>query len=100
MKDYFGRLWRGELPLQTAFWNWAVLGGIVVNFVSSGMFMFLLVSDQVVLALIAGYLFSVPYNIFVAVGAWRSADKYEGDRRLADAAKLVTVVGMLLLSFT
>ncbi|MEX0301653.1 MAG: hypothetical protein AB3N24_04450 [Leisingera sp.] len=100
MKDYLARLWRGELPLQTAFWNWAVLGGIVINFVSSGMFMFLLVSDQVILALIAGYLLSVPYNLFVAVGVWRSADNYEGDRRLADAAKLVTVVGMLLLSFT
>ena len=62
--------------------------------------MFLLVSDQIILALILGYLVSVPYNLFVAVGVWRSADKYEGDRRLADAAKLVTVVGMLVLSFT
>ena len=27
------RLWRGDLPLATAFWSWAVTGGLLVNLI-------------------------------------------------------------------
>ncbi len=93
-------LWRGELPLQTAFWNWAVLGGLIINLVSSAAFLLLMTSDQVIAALIVGYGLSVPYNILVSVGVWRSADRYGGERRWADLAKLATAAGMILLSIT
>ena len=94
------RLWKGEAPLQVAFWNWAVLGGLVVNLVSSGLFLFLVMSDQLVLALIAGYVPSVPYNAIAAVGVWRSAMRYDGERRWAEAAQIATVAGMVILSLT
>lgn len=95
-----GRIWRGDLPLPVLFWNWAVLGGLVVNLASSALFLFLMVSDQIAAGIIAGYLLSLPYNFLVTMGVWRSADSYDGDRRLAELARLVTVVGMLVLSFT
>jgi hypothetical protein len=79
-----GRLWRGELALDNAFWNWAVIGGLAVNLTSS----------------IAGYIFSVPYNIFVSVGVWRSAERYTGERKWAELAQIVTLVGMVLLTVT
>ena len=94
------RLWHGELALDNVFWNWAVFGGLIINVASSALFLFLIMGDRPILALIAGYAFSVPYNIAVLVGVWRSADRYTGERRWADLARTVTVVGMILLSVT
>ena len=94
------RLWRGEIALPDAFWNWAVIGGLAVNLISSAAFLFLIMADRPVAAAVAGYLVSVPYNIVVAVGVWRAADRYDGERRWADLARIVTVAGMVLLSVT
>jgi hypothetical protein len=96
----FRRLWQGDVPLADAFWHWAVLGGIVVNVLTSIAFLALIMNDQLVAAFVAGYAISVPYNIVATVGVWRAAGRYEGDRRLADLARMVTVAGMILLSLT
>ncbi len=97
---HLGRLWRGELDLESAFWTWAVLGGLLVNLSSSGLFLALIMADRPFLALFAGYAFSVPYNVLVVVGVWRSADGFEGDPQLAGLAKGVALVGGVLLSVT
>jgi len=94
------RLWKGELALQAVFWNWAVLGGLLINVASSLLFLTLITADQTTLAFIFGYGFSVPYNVFVSIGVWRSAGRFPGDRRWADMARIATVVGMVLLSVT
>ncbi len=91
-------LWRGELTLQNAFWNWAVFGGLIVNVVSGALFLFLIMADRPIPAFIVGYAFPVPYNVIVLVGVWRSAGRFPGERCLADYARIVTVVGMVLLS--
>ena len=97
---HFYRLWRGELALDKAFWDWAVIGGLIINSGSSALFLFLIMTDRLIFALIVGYAFSVPYNIVVSVGVWRSADRYSGDLRWANLARIVTVSGALLLSVT
>lgn len=94
------RLWRGELPLADAFWNWAVVGGLLVNAASSALFLLLIMNDRPVLAFIAGYALSIPYNLVVAVGVWRSAGRHPGDRRWAELVRIATVAGMILLSVT
>ncbi|MBT6443255.1 MAG: hypothetical protein HOK61_12580 [Alphaproteobacteria bacterium] len=99
MKTVF-RLWRGELALADAFWNWAAVGGLAVNLVSSAAFLFLIMAEQPVVAALAGYVFSVPYNIVVVVGVWRSAARYDGEQKWADLARIVTAAGMILLSVT
>ncbi len=93
-------LWRGELALQNAFWDWAVVGGLIINFASSALFLFLIMAEHPAAAFIFGYVLSVPYNIIVSVGVWRSAERYSGERRWADLARIVTVIGMVLLSVT
>jgi len=77
-----------------------VLGGLVINAASSTLFLFLVMADQPILALVAGYAPSVPYNIVVSVGVWRSAGRYAGERRWAELARIVTIAGMVLLSVT
>ncbi len=94
------RLWHGELVLHNAFWNWAVFGGLIINVASSALFLFLIMADHPISAFIVGYAFSVPYNVVVSVGVWRSAERYAGERRWADLAQIVTVIGMVLLSVT
>ena len=95
-----GRLWRGELALADAFWSWAVLGGLAVNLATTALLLYLITEDRPIAALIGGYVLSVPYNVIVAVGVWRSAERYEGDRRWAESMRIITVVGMAILSFT
>ncbi len=92
------RLWHGELALQNAFWNWAVFGGLTINVVTTALFLFLIIADRPISALIVGYAIPVPYNAIVLVGVWRSAERFAGERRLADYARIVTVIGMVLLS--
>ena len=94
------RLWKGDLPLQQAFWHWAVAGGLVVNLLTSVLFLALIMGDLIVTAFVVGYALSLPYNIVATVGVWRSAERYEGERRWADLARIVTVAGMILLSVT
>ena len=94
------RLWRGELALADAFWSWAVVGGLAINLATSAALLVLIMDDRPIAAFIAGYAPSVPYNIVVSVGVWRSAERYSGERRWADLARVVTIAGMVLLSFT
>lgn len=53
-------LWRGDLNLSDGFWNWAILGGLLVNVTISIAFLMLLSMDQAWAALIFSYGFSVP----------------------------------------
>ena len=96
------RLWRGELPLGAAFWLWGVLGAAVVNLGTSALFLALVSMDLALLAWIAGYACSLPYNLLALVGIWRSAERYEeqqgGSPRLALAARTVSLVGLVVIS--
>ena len=94
------RLWSGQVPLERAFWTYAVAGGLVVNLATSLLFLILVSSDFLLVALVTGYGLSVPYNLVALVGVWRAADRYEGDRALADVLRMVTLVGMLVLTVT
>lgn len=93
-------LWQGDLPLDQAFWNWAVIGGIVVNASTTIAFLALVMHGYTAAAFLVGYTVSIPYNVLVTVGVWRSAARYPGDRRWADLARIVTVAGMVLFSVT
>src|SRR5918994_3066693 len=93
-------LWFGELPLGEAFWTYAVTVGIAVNLATSLLFLVLISWDRPVTALFAGYALSVPYNVIALVWVWRSAARYEGERIHADLARVVSLVGMALLSLT
>ena len=93
-------LWSGDLPLGEAFWTYAVTVGLAVNLTTSMLLLLLLSWDRPIAALFAGYALSVPYNVVALVGVWRSAARYEGERIHADLARIVSLVGMVLLTLT
>jgi hypothetical protein len=69
------RLWVGDIPLNTAFWTYAVVYGIGLNIACTVLGLILyLVTDNAVLAFLT-HMLPLPYMAFAAVGVWRSADR-------------------------
>jgi hypothetical protein len=93
-------LWLGELPLREAFWTYAVAIALVVNLTTTLLLLALLLWEQPWAALFVGYALAVPYNVLALVGVWRSAARYQGPRVHADLARIVTVIGLTILSLT
>lgn len=93
-------LWLGEVPLGEAFWTWAMGVGLMVNIVTSGLFLAMVMHDRPWAALLLGYVLSVPYNVLATVGVWRSAARYEGPAAHADLARIAVATAMLLLTVT
>lgn len=85
-------LWSGHLALDEAFWTWAVTLGLLINIATSILFWILLLRDQPLAALVAGYAVAVPYNVVATVGVWRSAARYAGPPFHADLARFATVI--------
>lgn len=94
------RLWRGELPLDKAFWTYAVAGGLAVNLVTSLAFLGLVVAERPLAALALGYGLSIPYNLLAVVGVWRAAARHDDDPARAALLRSITAIGMLLLTLT
>ena len=93
-------LWLGELPLNEAFWTWAICVGLLVNVATSALFLAMLTADRPWAALLFGYAPSIPYNLLAVVGVWRSAKRYQGPAGYAELARSVTIIVMLLLTLT
>lgn len=93
-------LWRGEFALSDAFWTWAVTVGLLVNVVTSVLFLVLIMQDLAWAALLIGYGVSLPYNAVAVVGVWRAAARYDGPAIHADLARGATVALMAALSMT
>ena len=100
MIGWLRRLWTGALPLEQAFWTYAVIGGIAVNAVTSLGSLILFASDRILVGLLVGYGLSVPYNLLVIIGVWRSAMREGKPSKRADIYRAATLVGMVLLSVT
>ncbi len=88
------------MPLGEAFWIYAVVGGLAVNLITSLLFLILVSVDWLLAALVVGFGLSVPYNLVALVGVWRAADRHEGEPGLAQWARMVTLIGMILLTVT
>jgi hypothetical protein len=93
-------LWSGNLPLGEAFWTYAVSIGLAINLLTTLLFLALLSWDRPIAGLLVGHVFTVPYNLVTLVGVWRSAARYQGQRIHADLARIITLVGMVLLSIS
>ncbi len=94
------RLWAGEVPLDRAFWTYAVVGGLLVNLTTSLAFLGLVSADRLLAAALAGYGLSIPYNVLAVVGVWRSAGRHDGDPARAELLRTVALVWIAFLTLT
>jgi len=81
-------LWRGELPLEVAFWHYAIFYGLIFNIVATATALFLVVLDAPIALAVIVHLLPVPYSIIVMIGVWRSADRFTGRRDMATYARI------------
>ncbi len=91
-------LWAGERPLRHAFWHYAVGYGLLVNLATHLAFLAVLLNDARLALAVVAFALPIPYNVFVAVAVWRSADRYQGSKTWADLARVATVIWMVVLS--
>lgn len=94
------RLWRGEVPLQIAFWRYAVVGGLLVNLATTGTSLALLAADGSAAFAAAIFTLHLPYGLFTAMAVWRSADRYDGPPHWAELARPAVIAWTILMAVT
>lgn len=93
-----GDVLAGRLPLAETFWTWAVGLGLAVNVAATALSLAALAADLPPAAALALHFAPVPCNIALVVAVWRSAARYAGPRRRAEAARMAVVAWAALLT--
>jgi hypothetical protein len=94
------RLWHGEVGLFAAFFGWLILGGILVNGLTTALNLVLVTRDLPIVGLVVGYAISVPYNLLAMIGVWRASEVYDGDPGVAKGMRWLGVVVAAVLCIT
>jgi hypothetical protein len=85
-------LWLGRLPLDVAFWTYAIIYGLVLNVVATAAALALIVLDAPIAIAVVVHLTPLPYSVLATCGVWRSADHYPDRQTIASAAKAAVIV--------
>ena len=85
-------LWLGQLPLEVAFWKYAIVYGLALNVVATGAALVLIVLDAPIAIAIVMHFLPVPYSALASCGVWRSADRYSGRQIISTVAKAIVIV--------
>lgn len=94
------RLWHGDLSLGAAFFGWLVLGGLLVNGMTTALNLVLITRDLPLTGLVVGYAISVPYNLLAMVGVWRASERHDGDPGVARGMRWLGVIIAAVLCVT
>jgi hypothetical protein len=84
-------LWKGQLPLARAFWEYAVFYVALANLCATAASLGALAAGLPGALAIAIFLLPVPYVVVAVVGVWRSADAYSGPQHWATLARIAAV---------
>ncbi|NUS18604.1 MAG: hypothetical protein HOQ25_02260 [Mesorhizobium sp.] len=75
---FFRARWRGEAPLDRLFWRDMLLVGTAISIASSALALVLLGLKLPLWLVLTVHFLPVPYNIFLAIAVWRTAEKTGG----------------------
>ncbi|WP_217578855.1 hypothetical protein [Mesorhizobium sp. GbtcB19] len=75
---FFRARWRGEAPLDRLFWRDMLLVGTAISIASSALALVLLGLKLPLWLVLAVHFLPVPYNIFLTIAVWRTAEKAGG----------------------
>lgn len=85
-------LWRGDIPLGQAFWEYAIAYGTIANIVATATAIATVAAGLPVVLTIFLLLLPLPYILIAVVGVVRSADKYQGPSKWAKRAKIAVIL--------
>jgi len=93
-------LWRGELPLRQAFWEYAVVYGTIISIVATAAAIASVAMSLPDAVAVGLFLIPVPYILIAVVGVMRSANGYDGPQIWASLARVAVLVwGALMILF-
>jgi len=95
--NWLKRLAAGEVPLPEAFWAYAVVYGLFVNFFATMAAFAAMAAGGPAWLVMVLYALPLPYNLLVALGVWRAAGRWQGDPKWAGLARLAVVAWTLAL---
>jgi hypothetical protein len=95
----FRELWRGELPLGQAFWEYAIAYGTIANLVATGAAIAAATLSLPEVIALCFFLSPVPYILAAVVGVLRSANKHQGATEWATMAKIAVIVWGAVMVF-
>ena len=98
MKQHIIRLWRGEITLRRVFWWYAILYGACANLTATVIAFTVVASDGPGWVAAAIFFLPLPYNVFAVICVWRSAARYRGNARWAEAARITSIAWAVLLT--
>ncbi|TPK46040.1 hypothetical protein FJ492_08085 [Mesorhizobium sp. B2-5-4] len=78
--DFFRSRWLGKVPVDRLFWRDMMLVGTVINIASSAAALILLGLRMPLGLVLAVHFAPVPYNVFLTLAVWRTAEKAGGAR--------------------
>ncbi|RUW34264.1 MULTISPECIES: hypothetical protein [unclassified Mesorhizobium] len=78
--DFFKSRWQGKTSLDRLFWRDMLLIGTAINIASSAVALVLLGLKLPLWLVLTVHLLPVPYNIFLALAVWRTAEKTGGTK--------------------
>ncbi len=76
--DFFRSRWLGQVPIDRLFWRDMMLVGTGINVASSAAALVLLGLKMPLGLVLAVHFLPVPYNIFLTIAVWRTAEKSGG----------------------
>jgi hypothetical protein len=93
------QLWLGQLSLREAFWRWLITYDLILNLAATIIALTLVLAEAPIILAAVVHFLPLPYSLFAATGAWRSADRYKGNPFHATAAKAAIVIWVVFLLF-
>lgn len=85
-------LWKGELPLSQAFWEYAIAYGTIANIAATVAAIAAATAGLPDVVAIAIFLLPLPYILVAVIGIVRSANRYQWPRHWAGMAKVAVIV--------
>jgi hypothetical protein len=85
-------LWKGQLPLAQAFWEFAIVYMLLANLCATGAAFGAIASGLPAALAVVIFLLPIPYILVAVVGVWRSADAYDGPPHWAKLARYSSIV--------
>jgi hypothetical protein len=92
LKAHLVALWRGDVPLGQAFWEYAIAYGTIANIVATAAAIVTVAAGLPETLAICLFLMPLPYILIAVVGVVRSADKYRGAPARAIMAKIAVIL--------
>jgi hypothetical protein len=78
--------WRGETPLATVFWEYAIAWGTLINLLCTGAALIVFVNDGPVWLGLLLHFAAIPLNTVLVISTWRAAAR-ENETPLANFAR-------------